>query len=392
MWYPHLGEVFSLTHNHFVDGYVAPQFTGVRDAFINNFIEHEEIGAACTVSIAGEIVVDLWGGFATLDRATHWSPETLVNGFSVGKGITALIAAILVDEGALSYSTRVCDIWPEFAVHGKQDLLFEDLLGHRSGLPTVRETLPALSMYNWSYMCDTLAQERPWWTPGTAHGYHVNTYGFLVGEVIRRTTQFTVGQHIEQKLRRPLAADMYLGVPESEHHRIAEFEWPSNAVPTVDTTGFTDEQLLGYNTYNNPVGTSGGGTVNTSEWRKAEIPSTNLHTSSRGIERVYRELAAQGGSLLSRHGVNESLVEMSNGPDVVLGRNSRFARGFQIPLPERGFGPHPEAFGHFGAGGSVGFCDPRSGVSFGYVMNQMGPRWQNPRNRALIDAVYSSLL
>jgi CubicO group peptidase (beta-lactamase class C family) len=309
----------------------------------------------------------------------------------VGKGITALVAAILVDQGSLSYQTCVSEVWPEFAGSGKEVLLFEDLLGHRAGLPTFHDTQPALSMYEWSFMCDALAREKPWWKPGSAHGYHVNTYGFLVGEVIRRATNTSVGQHIDKLIHSPLQADMYLGVPESEHSRIAEFEWPSNAIPTVDTAGFSDEQLLAYNTYNNPEGTSGGGTVNTTEWRLAEIPSTNLHASSRGIERVYRELTNSGGSLLSAHGLNESLVEMSNGPDVVLGRNSRFGRGFQIPLPERGFGPHPEAFGHFGAGGSVGFSDPRSGVAFGYVMNQMGPRWQNPRNRALIDAVYSSL-
>jgi CubicO group peptidase (beta-lactamase class C family) len=388
---PHPGEVFTLTTEHFVDGYIAPGFHGVREAFVNNFVEHNEIGAACTVSVRGEVVVDLWGGFASLDHTRTWSPDTLVNAFSVGKGITALVAAILVDQGQLSYDTLVSDVWPEFAEHGKGQLLFEGLLGHRAGLPTFRETLPALSMYDWSFMCSALAQEKPWWEPGTAHGYHVNTYGFLVGEVIRRATNKTVGEHISSMLRNPLNADMYLGIPDSEHQRIAEFEWPSNALPTIDTAGFDDEQLLAYNTYNNPVGTSGGGTVNTSHWRRAEIPSTNLHSSSRGIERVYRELTRSGGSLLSPHGLSQSLVEMSNGPDVVLGRNSRFARGFQIPLPERGFGPHPESFGHFGAGGSVGFSDPRSGVAFGYVMNQMGPRWQNPRNRALIDAVYSSL-
>lgn len=149
------------------------------------------------------------------------------------------------------------------------------------------------------------------------------------------------------------------------------------------------------NTYNNPPGMSGAMTVNTSQWRQAEIPSTNMHASARGVARMYSVLAHGGtsdhGSLISRETLQSATIEVSVGTDVVLGRDSRFGHGFQIPLPERGFGPHPEAFGHYGAGGSVGFCDPVSRVGFGYVMNQMGPRWQNPRNRALMTALFDSL-
>jgi CubicO group peptidase (beta-lactamase class C family) len=185
---------------------------------------------------------------------------------------------------------------------------------------------------------------------------------------------------------------VHLGLPDAEHHRVAEFEWPQGGItqPT-DTGAFDRDQLLAFNTYNNPIGTSGGGTVNTPEWRRAEIPSTNTHATARGVERVYRELAAGGGSLLSEVGARNATAEVSNGHDEVLGRNSRFGMGLQIPIPERGFGPNREAYGHYGAGGSMGFCDPVAGVSFGYVMNQMGPRWQNPRNKALIDALYSCL-
>ena len=314
-----------------------------------------------------------------------------MNAFSVGKGISSIAAAIAVQQGLITYETRIASIWPEFAEHGKEELTFSDILGHRTGLPAIRETMPALSMYDWHAMVQSLERTEPWWKPGACHGYHVNTFGFLVGECIRRVTGDSIGTFISRTICTPLDADMYLGVPMSQHHRIAEFEWPTAAPPELDTSDFTDDQLLQYNVYNNPVGASGGGTVNTQAWRNAELPSTNIHASSRGIETVYRELAKGGGSLLSSTILQESLVETSNGNDVVLGRNSRFARGFQIPLPERGFGPHQESFGHYGAGGSVGFADPVAQVSFGYVMNQMGPRWQNPRNRALIDALYSSL-
>lgn len=361
------------------------------DAFRNNFAEHNEIGGAVCVSVHGRVVVDLVGGWRDLARTRTWQHDTLVNAFSVGKGLTALTAAILVDRGVLSYDTRVSALWPEFTDGGKEGLTFSDLLGHRAGLPAVRRTLPALSMYDWDFMCAELAATQPWWKPGTAHGYHVNSFGFLCGEVMKRASGRTVGQLFRELFHDALGADVHLGVPASEHGRIAEFEWPPTALQEVDTTGFTEQQLLGYNTYNNPLGTSGGGTVNTTEWRNAEIPSTNTHASARGIERVYRELASGGGSLISTAGLADALVETSNGPDTVLERNSRFARGFQIPLPERGFGPNPSAFGHFGAGGSVGFCDPSTGVAFGYVMNQMGPRWQNPRNRALMDAVFACL-
>ena len=361
------------------------------DAFRNNFAEHNEIGGAVCVSVRGKVVVDLVGGWRDVARTLSWEHDTLVNAFSVGKGLTALVAAILVDMGELSYDTVVPRVWPDFTGAGKESLTFADLLGHRAGLPAVRRTLPPRSMYDWDFMCTELAATEPWWQPGTAHGYHVNTFGFLCGEVMRRVTGQTVGQLFRSLLHGPLGADVHLGVPAAEHHRIAEFEWPPTALTEVDTTGFTEQQLLQYNTYNNPLGTSGGGTVNTSEWRSAEIPSTNTHASARGIERVYRELAAGGGQIISESALASALTETSNGPDVVLERNSRFARGFQIPLPERGFGPNPTAFGHFGAGGSVGFCDPSTGVAFGYVMNQMGPRWQNPRNRALMDAVFSSL-
>ena len=391
MRHPHPREVGALTELPPISGRVEPAFEVVRDAFRNNFTEHNEIGAAVCVSVHGRIVVDLVGGWRDINRSITWEHDTLVNAFSVGKGLTALVAAILVDQGVLAYHTNVSSVWPGFTGSGKENLTFSDLLGHRAGLPAVRRTLPALSMYDWDFMCTELAATEPWWRPGTAHGYHVNSFGFLCGEVMRRATGRTVGQLFGDLLREPLGADIHLGVPTVDHARVAEFEWPPTALTEMDTTGFTEQQLLQYNTYNNPFGTSGGGTVNTAEWRNAEIPSTNTHASACGIERVYRELASGGGTLISESGLADALCETSNGADVVLERNSRFARGFQIPLPERGFGPNERAFGHYGAGGSVGFCDPSTGVSFGYVMNQMGPRWQNPRNRALMDAVFSCL-
>ena len=286
-------------------------------------------------------------------------------------------------------------VWPEFAVHGKDALTFRDLLGHRTGLPAIRPRLTPGAMMHWSVMTNALAEERPWWTPGESHGYHVNTFGFLVGEVIRRATGLTVGQLIARDIAQPLGADIYLGAPDRLHGRMAEFEWPGEPMAEEEPPGLSDDQLMQFNTYYNPSGLSGAGVVNSPEWRRAEMPSTNMHASARGVSSLYTALAhggtISGVEVLPSAVLAEAVREVSHGDDLVLGRISRFAHGFQIPIPERGFGPNAEAFGHYGAGGSVGFCDPIAKVGFGYVMNQMGPRWQNPRNRALIDALYQSL-
>ena len=297
-----------------------------------------------------------------------------------------MVAAQCVARGDLSYDTLVASVWSEFANNGKEQLTFRDLLGHRTGLPAIRPRLAPGAMLQWSTMTDALAAERPWWDPGALHGYHVNSFGFLVGEVIRRASGMTVGQLITRDIAAPLQADIYLGAPVHLHSRMADFEWPGAPMPEEEPPGLTDDQLMQLNTYHNPSGLSGAGVVNSPEWRSAEMPSTNMHASARGVSALYTALA-HGGSfanmkILPTAVLNEAVTEVSHGDDVVLGRVSRFAHGFQIPIPERGFGPNAEAFGHYGAGGSVGFCDPTAKVGFGYVMNQMGPRWQNPRNKA----------
>ena len=370
-------------------------FHAVRDAFQNNFVEHGEIGASVCITVSGVTVVDLWGGYSNPEKTSTWQEDQLVNAFSIGKGITAVVAAQCVANGLITYDTRVASIWPEFAVHGKEELTLRDLLGHRSGLPAIRKRLAPNAMFDWKLMTDTLAAEKPWWTPGAEHGYHVNTYGFLVGEVLRRATGKSVGQLISELIAEPLQAEIYLGTPIELHSRIADYEWPNDPFPENEPTGLDEEQLLQFNTYYNPSGLSGAGVVNSAPWRLAEMPSTNVHASARAISRLYTSLAYggthNGSTVLPREVLDIASSEVSNGDDKILHRTSRFAHGFQLPIPERGFGPNTESFGHFGAGGSVGFCDPKAKVGFGYVMNQMGPRWQNPRNRALIESLYSSL-
>lgn len=370
-------------------------FLAVRDAFNNNFVEHGEIGASVCITVNGAKVVDLWGGFSNPEKTHLWQEDQLVNAFSIGKGITAVVAAQCVALGFISYDTRVSYVWPEFAVNGKETLTLRDLLGHRAGLPAVRTRLPPNAMLNWKLMTESLAAETPWWTPSQEHGYHVNTYGFLVGEVLRRATSKSVGQLISELIATQLEVEIYLGTPSHLHSRIADYEWTNDPFPEAQPAGLDEEQLLQFNTYYNPSGLSGAGVVNTAPWRLAEMPSTNVHASARAISTLYTSLAHGGThnnvSLLPQEVLNTASSEVSMGDDRILHRTSRFGHGFQLPLPERGFGPNAESFGHFGAGGSVGFCDPIAKVGFGYVMNQMGPRWQNPRNRDLIDSLYSAL-
>ncbi len=378
-----------------IDGTCDRRFTPVQDAFAANFAERGDSGAALCVSVGGRVVADRWGGWADTDGRSPWRPDTLVNIFSVGKGLLALLAARLAGDGRLDPGARVCQYWPEFAAAGKEPIALSELLAHQAGLPAVRQRLPAGAMLDWKLMTAALAGQAPWWEPGTAHGYHVNTFGFLVGEVLRRASGRSVGQLLRAEVAGPLGADVHIGLPPGEHYRVADFGWPAPPPPEDDRPDLSDDLLMKHNAYFNPGGLSGAGVVNTPAWREAEVPSANGHGTARGVARVYAALAA-GGTLdgvrvVTAAALADAVAERVYGPDLILDRPTRFGLGFQLSQPERPIGRGSGAFGHFGAGGSVGFCDPEAGVAFGYVTGQMGPRWQNPRNRALIDALYGCL-
>jgi CubicO group peptidase (beta-lactamase class C family) len=297
-----------------------------------------------------------------------------------------------VERGAVDLDAPIARYWPAFGTAGKDEITLRQVLSHRAGLPALHEPLPDGAMLDSSVITAALERQAPWWPPGSAHGYHVNTLGYLVGEVIRRVTGRTFGEFLRTEVAGPLGADLHVGLPVSEHRRAADFVWPT---PPARPASLSGDELMRWNVYWNPPGFSGAGWVNTSAWRSAEMPSTNGHGTARGVARFYAPLARWGAidgvRILDEATLRSAVVEHAYGPDRVLERPSRFALGFQLPQPERTFGPHPGAFGHFGAGGSLGFCDPEADLAFGYVMNDMGPRWQNPRNRALIDAVYDCL-
>jgi CubicO group peptidase (beta-lactamase class C family) len=381
-----------------ISGHVDPKFISVREAFAGNFAQHGERGAAVAVFLDGRPVVDIWGGHRNAAGTDPWQRDTMVNFFSVSKALCAVAAMQLVDDRRLDLDAPVSRHWPEFAQAGKEEITARHILCHQAGLPAIREALPDGSAVRWSVITGALARTEPWWTPGTAHGYHVNTFGFLVGELVRRITGKSIGTHLRERIAGPLGADVFIGVPAAEHHRIAEYLWPNagGSSPSLDRSQGTPtpDQVMRFNTYWNPPGFSGAAWVNRPEWRSAEVPSTNGHGTARGVARVYAALA-RGGEIddtriLSKDAIRQAATEHSCGMDLINERPSRFGLGFQLTQSERPLGPNKGAFGHFGAGGSLGYCDPEAGIAFAYVTNDMGPRWQNPRNRALIDAVYAS--
>jgi CubicO group peptidase (beta-lactamase class C family) len=376
-----------------IDGFCDPKFARLKDAFAENFGSRGEPGAAVALSIHGRVVADLWGGWQDAERVKPWRGETIVNFFSVSKALCTIVLLRLAERGRLDLDAPVARVWPEFAGAGKEAVTTRQILSHRAGLPSIRDPLAEGAALDWKRMTRALAQQEPWWEPGAAHGYHVNTFGFLVGEIVRRIDGRTIGTALREDVAHPLDADVHIGLPTGENSRVAEFLWPKIPSATQAMPGSDDP--MRYNAYWNPPGISGGGWVNRPEWRQAEIPSTNGHGSARGVARVYAALtnggAVDGIRILESDTLKAATIEHSCGHDLINQRPSRFGLGFQLTQPERPLGPNPAAFGHFGAGGSLGFCDPESGVAFGYVTNDMGPRWQNPRNKALIDAVYACL-
>ena len=381
-----------------VNGYVDSRFASVRDVFRENFARGE-LGAACAVLLDGQVVVDVWGGWADDARTRPWTADTIVNAYSVGKPLVALDVLQLVGSGDLELDAPATRWWPELLA-GRQGATVREILCHRAGVPAVRRQLANRDLWEWDAMARAVADTEPWWPPGTRHAYHTNTYGFLVGELARRVTGDTPGTWLRERIATPLDADVAWGVHKSDLPRCADVVWRgSRALPGeyewATLQSQPDETAMIGLGYFNPPGISGVGVVNTDQWRSAEVPSTNLHATAKGVARVYAALAAGGTFeetvVLDADVLAEAVSVQSEGWCPVLEREVSFGLGFQPTRPDRSFGPSPGSFGHYGTGGAVGFADPDARLAFGYVMNAVRPRWQNERNQALVDAVYSSL-
>ena len=384
-----------------IQGTCDRRFAPVREAFARNFRERDEVGAALSVVVDGDPVVDLWGGFADQARTRPWDRDTIVNVYSCTKGMAALCLHRLIAEGKVDLDAPVARYWPEFAQAGKERVPVRWLLSHRAGLAAVREILPGEALFDFDQMAAALAAERPWWEPGTAHGYHAVTFGWLVGEIVRRVDGRSVGRYFREEIATPLGADFHIGLDEDHHERVAEMSpipmpSPDETTPQLAMVILSDPEGLAARAFTNPPSLALG--VNHAAWRSAEIPGANGTGSARAMARIYGALARGGAvdgvHVLDARDVARCAEEQSHGPDLVLQVPTRFGLGFMLPQEAKDtqLGRGAGSFGHPGAGGHLGFADPDARVGFGYVMNRMGPHiLLDPRAVHLMDALYDCL-
>ncbi|KUO13655.1 esterase [Streptomyces sp. DSM 15324] len=386
-----------------IQGEVAPGFEPVREAFAANFERHDDIGAAVCVYHRGRPVVDLWAGTADPDTGRPWTRDTLQLVYSATKGATATAAHLLVQRGELDLDAPVAEYWPEFAAHGKERIPVRQLLSHRAGLPALDHPVPLADALTWHPMVAALAAQRPAWTPGTAHGYHGRTYGWLVGEVIRRVSGRTPGRYFADEIAGPLGLDFFIGLPDGERPRVSRMAYrqPTVDFSTVPPEAIPEEYRAAVAAMLDPDSLSNRAFAitdppeidfNSPEVQAAEIPASNGLCTARGLARMYAALVGEvdGVRLLTPETVAAATSEQSSGQDRVLMLPMRFASGYTLPTDQAPLtGPH--AFGHPGRGGSLGFADPSHDLAFGYVMNHIVEDPTDARAASLVKAVGRSL-
>lgn len=392
---------------HRVQGECAPGFEAVAEEFLTNFSEREELGASLCVDVEGDRKVDLYGGFLRPEEDAAWEEDTMSIVFSCTKAATALCAHMLIDRGALELHAPVTKYWPEFGQNGKQDVTVAMMLNHSVGLPALREPVKPGGYYDWEYMCQRLAAEEPFWEPGTRNGYHMITFGWTVGELVRRASGRSLGTFFREEVTEPLGIEFYIGLPPELVPRVAPVV-PWLPTPGVAPMPFTqalmsDPQSIPFLSLLN----SGGYSPDSPEAYAAEIGGGGGISNARGLAGMYQPLANGGATrdgavrLLSADRVEQMAeVSMATQCDATLLAPTRFGLGFMRSMDNR---HRPSgametgilgrrAFGHAGAGGSIGFADPECGLAFGYSMNKMGAGLLlNPRGQSVVDATYRAL-
>lgn len=352
-----------------IAGVCLDEFQAVRDAFECNFASGDDCGAAVAVFVDGHPVVDLWGGYVDESHTEPWQRDTIINVWSSSKTVTALCALVLADDGQLDLEAPVSRYWPEFSAAGKADVLVRHLLGHTSGLSGWADPIALIDLLDWERCVSSLAAQDPWWSPGTASAYHAFTFGFLIGEVVRRVTGVSIGAFFRDRLADPLDVDFHIGVPESEDHRIANVL--HCGPPTFQ--GDDDPQSLPFRTFANPVPSTDFSA--TTPWRRAEIPAVNGHGNARSLAKLHAGFAAGGtvgsAKLMSTHGCRRVLEEQSNGVDLALSVPTRFGLGYALSPRNPRMPVSEEGCFWGGWGGSLVAADLSSRLSFAYVMNKM---------------------
>jgi CubicO group peptidase (beta-lactamase class C family) len=393
-----------------VEGIVAPGFDGVARAFIDNFRAHGEVGASVCVTLGGETKVDLWGGLADPKTGAPWTRDTVSVVFSCTKGATALCAHVLSSRGRLDIDAPVMELWPEFAAQGKGRVTTRMMLDHSAAVPALRDPVDKDLSYDWTYMTGRLATEAPFWEPGIRNGYHGFTFGWTVGEMVRRVSGKSLGAFLQDEIAKPLGIDFWIGLPESIEPRVAPiipFVYAAKDARTPFMIALAKEPTSTAALFYFNTGKWRSGGANTREGRAAEIGAANGVTNARGLAGLYAPLANGGGALVDKATLARmGEVSMATHDDATLRIPTRFALGFMKSMDNRrrSLAPTiwgeacdsviigPAAFGHVGAGGSLGFADPANGLSFGYSMNRMGPGLLlNERGQSLVDATYRAL-
>ena len=388
-----------------VQGYCDEKFAAVAETFLENFSQRQEVGASVCLRLGDQVVVDLWGGYADPERQTDWQQDTVSVVFSCTKAATALCAHLLIDRGELQLHAPVSDYWPEFAQAGKESATVAMMLNHSAAVPAFREPIKEGGYYDWSYMIERIEQEPAFWPPGTRNGYHMLSFGWTVGELVRRVSGKSLGQFFAEEVAKPLGLDFWIGLPDSVKPDIAPIIAAPQGAESMESEFV--QALIGDPTSISHLAlfNSGAHSANNPAAHRAEIGGAGGLSNARSISKMFEPLANQGVVAGKRFIGEETLarmgdVSMATQMDATLLRPTRFSLGFMKSMDNRNCKPGnresfivgDRAFGHVGAGGSAGFADPDAQLAFGYSMNQMGPGvLLNERGQSLVDATYRSL-
>ncbi|WP_432420595.1 serine hydrolase domain-containing protein [Nocardia carnea] len=352
-------------------GFCRDEFAQVRAVFDEQLASQAELGAALCVTVDGEPVLDLWGGYADPARTRPWEADTMVNVFSVTKTMTALCALLLTDRGELDVDERVAHYWPEFAAHGKADIEVRHLLSHTSGVSGWERPIELADIYDAEAAAARLAAQAPWWKPGTASGYHALNYGHLIGELVRRITGRSLGEFFAAELAGPLHADFYIGTGPEKAGRIATLVPP--AATRFDMAALDPDSVL-VKTLTSPLLDIAA--TATPAWRAAEIGGVNGHGNARSVARV-QSLISCGGELDGRRYLSPDTIELifreqADGVDMALLTPLRFGIGYGLPQPQTApYVPAGRVCWWSGYGGSMVVNDLDRRITFAYTMNRM---------------------
>jgi len=365
------------------------KFENTYDLFKKNLENDEEVGASFAVYQNGEVLVDLYGGYRDRDKKNKWDQNTIVNIHSTSKGIVAMIVAKLIDENKLDLEKNVADYWPEFANGGKENIKVKTLLSHQAGMYGWKQPINENDFYKWDYVVDLLAKQEPYHKAEEKICYHPKTIGFLVGELIKRVTNKSVGKNLEELLNSPLETKCFIGTPSVYHDNIAELISSESLRKAFSDPTNVDEYLI--TAFLNPANRTK--TANTAEWRLAEIPAMNCHSNSRSLAKIYDFFLSHLSNKFISSNTFEALTTVAvSGDDHVMKSPMQWSHAGYSVGGGKLFGKSSKAFGHTGWGGSMAFGDPENGISCAYTMNLLtGSMLGDQRALKLVETIYVTL-